>query len=318
LKLAMQFHAHHSAQRAPFFRDQLRFITYTLKYPGAFGYTVLRMKEHYCPATIDAKKNNDGVVEIRTSNVAMLELSRGLGRIKLGHDTYDLEAAAGGSLPTVLFALRDGEWEGLEYVPSLWELRRNYAVKRPGLQGPIDDAFSGPFLCVRGTGEALSPALADWATWNLERFAHEWDKYFRGKLPAKNDTEVTDQDIQDCNLILFGDPGSNKWIREILDRLPVEWTPENFTLGGEVYATRSHAPVFVYPNPLNARRYVVINSGHTFHELELKGSNAQLYPRLGDVAVVQFVKDAGGGYQEIVAHAGMFNEQWKLPLPAAK
>ena len=28
--------------------------------------------------------------------------------------------------------------------------------KRPAVQGPIDDAFAAPFLCVRGTGQPFS------------------------------------------------------------------------------------------------------------------------------------------------------------------
>ena len=84
--------------------------------------------------------------------------------------------------------------------------------KRPGLQGPIDDAFTTPFLCVRGTGKAWNPAVQAWSDANLKRFAYEWNRYFRGELPVKDDTAVTDDDVRRCNLILFGDPGSNRWI----------------------------------------------------------------------------------------------------------
>ena len=78
-----------------------------------------------------------------------------------------------------------------------------------GSQGPIDDAFTAPFLCVRGTGTAWNPAVQAWADASLKRFADEWSRYFRGELPVKDDTAVTDEDVRRCNLILFGDPGSN-------------------------------------------------------------------------------------------------------------
>jgi hypothetical protein len=254
------------------------------------------------------------VIDIRTTNVAMLEVSRGVGpQVRLGGEVHDMETAAGGSLPTVLFVSRGSNWELMDYVPSLGELRRNYAVKRPGLQGPIDDAFTGPFLCVRGTGEAWSPALASWANWSLDRFAHEWDKYLRGKLPIKNDTEVTEQDIENHNIILFGDPGSNRLLADILPRLPVDWSRESICLGKATLSTQDHAPVLIYPNPKNARRYVVINSGHTFHGKEFRASNAQLYPRLGDFAVLQFASSSDYGFEEKPVKAGIFNEQWKMP-----
>src|SRR5262249_19630765 len=122
------------------------------------------------------------------------------------------------SLPV---ALRGGAWK---YVPpdetSLSE------GKRPGLQGTSDHAVNRPVLCVRGTGTPWNAAVQEWAKANLRRLAYEWHHYFRGKLPQKDDTEVTDDDIRHNNLILFGDPGSNRYIAEVLAHLPIQWTPD--------------------------------------------------------------------------------------------
>ncbi len=108
-----------------------------------------------------------------------------------------------------------------------WELAAGPVVpegKRPGVQGPIDDAFTAPFLCVRGTGKPWNPAVQAWAEASLKRFAYEWRRYFRGELPVKDDTAVTEDDVRGRNLILFGDPGSNRWIEKVLPRLPLRWT----------------------------------------------------------------------------------------------
>ena len=48
-----------------------------------------------------------------------------------------------------------------------------------------------------------------------------------------------------------------------------------------------HAPALIHPSPLAAGRYVVLNSGHTFHERELATLNYLLFPRLGDWAVIK-------------------------------
>jgi hypothetical protein len=90
--------------------------------------------------------------------------------------------------------------------------------KRPGLQGPIDDAFATPFLCVRGTGKPWNAEVNAWAAASLKRFEYEWARYMRGDLPVKNDTEVTEADVRDKHLILFGDPGSNSWIAKALSK----------------------------------------------------------------------------------------------------
>ena len=71
-----------------------------------------------------------------------------------------------------------------------------------------------------------------WADASLKRFAYEWNRYFRGELPVKDDTAVTAEDVRRCNLILFGDPGSNRWIARVLPQLPVRWTREECAIGG--------------------------------------------------------------------------------------
>ena len=47
----------------------------------------------------------------------------------------------------------------------------------------------------------------------------------------------------------------------------------------------SNAPVMIYPNPLNPRRYVVLNTGHTAEDRDYKGD--YLLPRFGDYAVLK-------------------------------
>ena len=51
---------------------------------------------------------------------------------------------------------------------------------------------------------------------------------------------------------------------------------------------------------------MVINSGHTFHEAEFKGTNALLYPHVGDWAVTDIRTGA-------VVAEGVFNRNWQLP-----
>ena len=189
--------------------------------------------------------------------------------------------------------------------------------KRPGVQGPIDDAFTTPFLCVRGTGKAWNPAVRAWADANLKRFAYEWHRYFRGELPVKDDTAVTDDDLKRYNLILFGDPGSNAIIARVLPAMPVTWTKKELAFGKDRYTAANHAPVLIQPNPLAAGRYVVINSGHTFHEKELASLTYLLFPRLGDWAILKVGAKSPANpsdpLDEDVVRAGYFNERWLLP-----
>ena len=57
---------------------------------------------------------------------------------------------------------------------------------------------------------------------------------------------------------------------------------------------------------------MVLNSGHTFHAAEFEGTNAQLYPRLGDYALLQLQPTAADPLGVHVVTSGLFNDFWKL------
>jgi len=74
-------------------------------------------------------------------------------------------------------------------------------------------------------------------------------------------------------------------------------------------------PVLIQPNPLAPGRYVVLNSGHTFHEKELASLNYLLFPRLGDWAVLRVggttPENPSLPLDESVLASGFFDERWR-------
>jgi pimeloyl-ACP methyl ester carboxylesterase len=299
--------------RAP---RHLRFVPWTLKYGRCHWLQVLGLKEHYARAEFEGRVVEDGRVEVKEPrNINRFALGPPLlagpsPRLRVGDQEVSVPARKGQAAAVI--GLRDGRWTYLGPADKV-----TLDGKRPGLQGPIDDAFTAPFLCVRGTGRAWSPAVQAWADASLKRFAYEWARYFRGDLPVKDDTEVTDADVRGRNLILFGDPGGNAWVRKVLPHLPLRWTKDELVVGGKRYAAAEHAPVLIQPNPLPGAegRYVVLNSGHTFHEKELASLNYLLFPRLGDWAVL---KVGGRVPEEEVVRAGYCDEQWRIPATPGK
>ena len=83
-------------------------------------------------------------------------------------------------------------------------------------------------------------------------------------------------------------------------------------LGGKTYASAEHVPVLIYPSPLNTTRYVVLNSGHTFHAADFRGTNALLYPRLGDYAVLKVAPNDQDATGASPVTAGLFDEFWRV------
>jgi pimeloyl-ACP methyl ester carboxylesterase len=294
----------------------LRFVTWTLKYNTCHWLRILGLEEHYARAEVEADVTDDGSIDVKqTKNITRLAIRPPVSpkqgaRLRIGGREVGL-LPCGENKPRELFVQRRGD---------RWELATASLVldgKRPGVQGPIDDAFTSPFLCVRGTGKSWHPAVQVWSEASLKRFAYEWQRYFRGELPIKDDTNVTAEDVRRCNLILFGDPGSNRWIEKVLPKLPLRWTHEELQIGKERYTADDHAPVLIQPNPLAEGRYIVLNSGHTFHEQELASLNYLLFPRLGDWAVMKvgakIPRNPSEPLEENVIRAGFFDERWQFP-----
>ena len=124
---------------------------------------------------------------------------------------------------------------------------------------------------------------------------------------------MTNEDIATKNLILFGDPASNSIIAQVADRLPLRWTREQVAFSGkEASDAAACVPVLIHPSPLNATRYVVLNSGHTFHAPEFRGTNALLFPRLGDYALLRLNPTEKDALNADVIHAGLFDEYWAV------
>ncbi len=292
------FRDEHAEAGRPRDARALRFVTYTLKYNQAPWLSVERLNEHYRRSTISATID-PATQEVRVEadpNIAVLGIDRSAGEtVRLDDQVFPLRTAVDGLLPKVYFRQGEQGWNLLEYDLSRGLQENDLGEKAPGLQGPIDDAFTGPFLCVRGTGHAWNGRLQEWADARLERFATEWDKYQRGRLQIKNDVDVTPEDIQRYHLVLFGDPGSNALIAALLDRLPLRWSRQEFQLAGQNYGSADHAPALIAINPEATHHYVVLNSGYTFGASEFEGTNALLYPHLGDYAAFRLDHSTRGG-----------------------
>src|SRR5204863_6242486 len=111
---------------------------------------------------------------------------------------------------TARFCKLGGKWQG---VPP--DFGRGGLHKRHGLQGPIDDAFVDRFIFVRPTGKAQHEEIGVWSLAELKRATEQWRTVFRGDAVVKDDTALTPADIANANLVLWGDPGSNKVLAQI-------------------------------------------------------------------------------------------------------
>ena len=124
----------------------------------------------------------------------------------------------------------------------------------------------------------------------LARFDRMWGRFFRGHPFVKNDIDVTEADFAKYHVVLFGDPGSNRWIAKLNGKLPFTWTAKAVALGGKTYPSSEHYPALIYPNPLHPTKYVVLNTGLTIEDRGYNGDYGT--PLWGDYAIVKVKPDA--------------------------
>jgi hypothetical protein len=167
-----------------------------------------------------------------------------------------------------------------------------------------------PFVFVKPTGIAKFPKTDAWARAEMERAIKQWMLVFRGEIQVVEDTAVTPALMSSHNLILWGDPGSNKVISEVLPSLPMRWTEKELALGTGTYSSTEHAPVVIYPNPKAPAHYIVLNSSFTFRQGS-DTTNALQTPKLPDWAVVDLRTPPGILAPGLIPDAGFFNENWK-------
>ena len=193
-----------------------------------------------------------------------------LGQYDVPHDTHIVDGEEHGA---VLFA------EQLAAVLESFagRSRRDDGEAEPrwfaGSGGPIATVFGrAPFVVVygtrplpagvqpvgagRGSGLVLTGPEADRRT--SEQFALEWQSIFAGTPPILPDTLVTTEIEAGYNLVLIGDPRTNRVLERLAPELPVTWQGDAIRVGGSEHASADAGVMFAAPHPRLPERSVVV------------------------------------------------------------
>jgi len=199
--------------------------------------------------------------------------------------------------------LQEGPWR-------LEDTSRVALRKVPDLQGPIDDAFMEPFVVVPPDGNSSSTVRQAFYQRELEYMARRWRQVFRGDLLVRKISELTSDDLENRNLILFGDPECNSKLAELLPQTPLGWKNGEIKLGTKSWRGDTLVPLLVYPNPKHPNHYMVLNSGPTIREKSDPNNSLQT-PQLPDWAILDVSVPASDTAAGKILDTGFFNEAWK-------
>ncbi len=234
--------------------SDIQFVCSRPRYNRAYWVSIERLIEYGKLAKFSVRVTGPSSIEIETNNVGALSLDL------TGDQVHKDKPVA---------IVLNGKSRTLPYAPNLRvEMQPAAAdiLKTPDVAGPLADWMFGKSLIVYGTEAgtetaAACKALAEQVSKGKSISPKRAMNFVRDaecEFPIKADTDVVTEDVADCNLVLIGGPGANLITSRIADRLPVRFDPDGLDLGDLRFSGRDASVAFIYPNPENPRRYVVV------------------------------------------------------------
>ncbi len=205
-------------------------------------------------------------IELNTHNTVALALDlrhmplEPKANVTLIVDTQTVYQGPRASLGHVLHVVREGASWKLGFPKSVakaanakvrWE-------KQPGISGPLTDAYYGPMLHVYGTQrpddqetlkKAAEKGAKGWPLWL-------WDY----QQPVLADHEITEAHMRQAHLVLYATPGANRVLERIAKDLPIQVQADAIIMANQRYQTSGVGTRFIFPNPLNPNRYVIVQA----------------------------------------------------------
>jgi len=286
--------AEHSRNTAP---ERVRLVARSYRYGSAYW---IRM-DGIAPgalASVDARLTGKNAARVETSDVdGFTILAKGLSLpAVVTVDGAAIRVRAG----ALSFSKIDGRWRQGLPAPN---------GKRAGAEGPIAAAVAGRHIYVYGTADhppaevaaarrAMAEKAADWSAPPYARAAVTFE--------VKADAEVTDADLENDDLVVFGERGTNALIARFAQNLPLELNP-----GAADYGLLFIAPI--------GKHYALVSSGlpwWTGAEEAQRGGDPFEPPAYRLLTTFKDYIIFRGSLGNAIAE-GYFDRNWKVTAEAA-
>jgi hypothetical protein len=193
------------------------------------------------------------------------------------------------------------------------EYREGALEKNAKVAGPLGDIINTPFAIVVGTASS-DPAMNEICRRKGEATAKGWNEWQRQPPRLFKDSEISNADAARYSLILIGGPEANLVAHRLADRVPLEVAGDHVKIGGRSFAVSDARVQMIYPNPLNAQRYVLevaaTSAGGMYFWNPDRLRNAEFDFSIEDGHV------AGGNRRasptEMWVAGGWFNRNWQV------
>ncbi len=276
------------AQRRNPFPQRVQYTTGSVQRGRAFWVEVLEFTNPNVPATIHAQVSGRG----QTQHLYLWPTNIDVLAVDLPAQLFDSKApltlvidaaptTVNPPLPKRLYVqrLREPDDQTSAHAVSTSDPRpaRKFA---PYVTGGFEHIYAcgEPLRIVNATG-GEDPSLRE----AIERFCEALSKKPSGadwppgmplgKIPIVADTELKDEEMQECNLIIVGPASANQLLARITKQLPAIERDGAVIIEGESYPLSTHGYAMFHYNPLAPERYIAVLSSEDAGQFYLLGNN---------------------------------------------
>ncbi|MHC4582225.1 MAG: carboxylesterase family protein [Planctomycetota bacterium] len=239
-------------------------VTFELRHSRSYWVTIDQFEDYAQRTKLDARRIDDRSVAVTTENVRIFSI----GPIE---DAKSVQVSVEGqqvaevdlTRPVQFRREEDGAWRLGQFDMS--------REKHHGCSGPIGDLFHENVILVPGT------AGSDEETFFLGNIAGNARRFFRQRnggvhrggimgennvdLPVILDSQLSDKDRVQNNLLLYGTYSTNSVLKRFENRLPLAFQEDSITVADKTFRGEKVSIFAVFPHPEHSDRYVAVHGG---------------------------------------------------------
>ena len=285
----------------------IRFKTANLRYNKSGWLRIDDMENPNDWAEITGEWTEDAAISITTNNIHAFTMTidtvlaeGGIAALSInGNPVKDFHPEE----KAVTFVKKSSGWKQQSFSPPPM-------TKKAGLAGPIGDIEYDSLLFVYGTGDPWEGTLAKRIIGHLNPPRYGMTVQWK----VKADVEVSAADLQAHSIVIVGTPNGNKLLQRIQGLLPIQVKNGAIVAGKKKFGGKHTAASFIYPNPLNPNRYVLVHTGTTREAIYYTGHLPNMIPDyvIYDASDWGYTEGVVLGSDRSVKAAGFFDKYWQL------
>lgn len=248
--------------------QHIRLVVHGLRHNRSHWVEVQQLVQYGKPGKVEATLAVDSNIVVTTENVRRIAFGplpgRKAMRIELDGQTFRRVSL---SARPASFENCNGRWQRTR--PAAEDVDE----KHHGASGPVGDLFFEPMRLVKGTaGSDHESAIIEWMTGAIPGyFKKENGGVHRGifsgeswyDIPVIADTDIAEDEMENCNLLLLGTPKSNKVLARFAEALPLEIGNGEIRLGEKTFRGKHLGVSACFRSPRARDRIVVVTAGVT-------------------------------------------------------